>query len=80
MLYLIKFNPISIYELSLVSTQNVITVSLGAIISKCKGLKHVGYNIFEVMYNSSVKPVLEYGSGVWVMLMEMVSIHYKTEL
>jgi len=39
--------------------------ALGAIISKFKSLKNVGYKTFEVMYNSGVKPVLEYGSGVW---------------
>ena len=39
--------------------------ALGAIISKFKSFKNVGYKTFEVMYNSGVKPVLEYGSGVW---------------
>lgn len=39
--------------------------ALGAIISKFKALKNVGFRTFETMYNSGVKPVLEYGSGVW---------------
>ena len=39
--------------------------ALGAIISKFKSLKNVGFKTFENMYNSGVKPVLEYGSGVW---------------
>lgn len=39
--------------------------ALGAIISKFKSLKNVGFNTFQVMYNSGVKPVIEYGSGVW---------------
>ena len=39
--------------------------ALGAIISKFKSLKNVGYCTFENMFNSGVKPILEYGSGIW---------------
>ncbi len=39
--------------------------ALGAIISKFKALKNVGFKTFETLYNSGVKPILEYGSGIW---------------
>ena len=39
--------------------------ALGAVISKFKNLKNVGYRTFETLYNAGVKPVIEYGSGVW---------------
>ena len=39
--------------------------ALGAIISKFKSLKDVGYNTFKHLYDSGVTPILEYGSGVW---------------
>ncbi len=39
--------------------------ALGAIISKFKALKNVGFKTFETLYNSGIKPILEYGSGIW---------------
>ena len=39
--------------------------ALGSIINKFKTLKNVGYRTFECMYNSGVKPILEYCCSVW---------------
>ena len=39
--------------------------ALGAIITRCKSLKDVGYTTFKKLYESGVKPIIEYGSGVW---------------
>ncbi len=39
--------------------------ALGAMISKFKGLKNVGFNTFDKMYHSSVRPIIDYGSGIW---------------
>ena len=39
--------------------------ALGAIISKFKTLKNVGYKTFNKMYHSQVVPIMEYGSGIW---------------
>ena len=39
--------------------------ALGAVISKFKGLKNVGFNTLEEIYHSSVVPIADYGSGVW---------------
>ena len=39
--------------------------ALGGIIGKFKSLKNVGFKTFETLYNAGVKPVIEYGSGVW---------------
>ena len=39
--------------------------ALGAIISKFRTLKNVGLKTFESMYNAGVKPIIEYGSGIW---------------
>ncbi len=39
--------------------------ALGAIISKFKKLKNVGYKTFNKMYHSQVLPITDYGSGVW---------------
>ena len=39
--------------------------ALGAIISKFRNLKGIGYNTFSKLYDCKVKPILEYGSGVW---------------
>ena len=39
--------------------------ALGAIISKFRHLKGVGYTTFSKLYESKVQSILEYGSGVW---------------
>ena len=39
--------------------------ALGAIISKFKELRNVGYHTYTKLYNSGVAPILEYASGVW---------------
>ena len=39
--------------------------ALGAVISKFKQFKDVGFNTFSKMYESGVIPVMDYGSGVW---------------
>ena len=39
--------------------------ALGAIITKFKSLEDVGYTTFKKLYESDVKPIVEYGSGVW---------------
>ena len=39
--------------------------ALGAIITKFKSLKDVGYTTFKKLFESGVKPITEYGSGVW---------------
>ena len=39
--------------------------ALGAIIAKFRQYKDVGYNTFTKLYESCVKPILEYGSEIW---------------
>ena len=39
--------------------------ALGSIISKFRNLKGVGYETFLKLYENKVKPILEYGSGIW---------------
>lgn len=39
--------------------------ALGSISSKVKSMKNVGYGTFTKLYNSGVKPILNYCSGVW---------------
>ena len=50
-------------------TANVLAESgqraLGAIIAKYKKLHGLGYTSYTKLYNACVKPILDYGSGVW---------------
>ena len=39
--------------------------ALGGIISKFKSLKNVGYDTYTKLFNAGVRPILEYGSGIW---------------
>ena len=39
--------------------------ALGAVISKFKQFRDVGYNTFTKMFETGVIPVMDYGSGVW---------------
>ena len=39
--------------------------ALGAIISKFKSLRNVGYKTFTNLFSSGVQPILEYSAGVW---------------
>ena len=39
--------------------------ALGAVYSKFKKLKGLGYNTYITLYNSGVTPILDYCSGVW---------------
>ena len=39
--------------------------ALGAIWSKFKLMKNVGYNTYTKMFDTGVVPVLDYGSGIW---------------
>ena len=39
--------------------------ALGAIISKFRTYKNIGFNTFSKMFDTSVSPILEYCSGVW---------------
>ncbi len=39
--------------------------ALGAIISKFKCFKNVGFNTFNKMYQANVVPIVEYSSSVW---------------
>ncbi len=41
--------------------------ALGAIISKFKCLKNVGFNTFNKMYQANVVPIADYSSSVWFM-------------
>ena len=39
--------------------------ALGAVISKFKTFKDLGYSVYSKMYNTCVIPIVDYGSGVW---------------
>ena len=39
--------------------------ALGSVINKSKSIKGLGYSTYSTLFNSCVKPILEYGSGVW---------------
>ena len=39
--------------------------ALGGIIGKCKELNDLSFNTYTKLYNTCVKPVLEYSSAVW---------------
>ena len=39
--------------------------ALGAVYSKFKQLKGLGYNTYTKLYNTGVTPILDYCSGVW---------------
>ena len=39
--------------------------ALGAVISKFKTLKNVGYNTSKSLFESGVLPILQYGAGIW---------------
>ena len=39
--------------------------ALGALWSKFKGMKDIGFNTYTKLYNSGVVSVLDYGSGIW---------------
>ena len=53
--------------------------ALGGIISKFRTLKNVGYNTFKKLYDSGVRPILEYSSGVWgyIKSKEIEQIQYR---
>ncbi len=39
--------------------------ALGAVISKFKTQKNVGFSTFSKMYHSHVVPITDYSSGIW---------------
>ena len=39
--------------------------AIGLVIAKCKEMGGVPYNVFTKLYDSSVWPVIAYGSSVW---------------
>ncbi len=54
--------------------------ALGAIISKFKCLKNVGFNTFSKMYQAIVVPIVDYSSSVWgyVNYDFCVKVQYRT--
>ncbi len=44
---------------------NVAGRALGAVISKFKTLKNVGFSTFSKMYHSHVVPIADYSLGIW---------------
>ena len=39
--------------------------ALGVVISKSRAMGGFNYNVYTSLYNSTVKPILEYGSEIW---------------
>ena len=53
------------YETCISTLSNSAGRALGGVINKFKSLRNVGYETFTKLFESGVKPIMEYGASIW---------------